>query len=326
MDAHDEVWQALGAWALDACDPVESAQVDAHLIECDECGTEAARLRAAADLLELAHPLAPPASARSRVLSAARAARPAASAELAGLVSGYRVQIVALDAVLVGLDARDWAAPVPRHGSVRELVAHLSANDHALLGELGNAAPAAPADADDWPTQAHLLADRLTAPVQKAVPLAGPAGIRRPVRDAVVQRMFETWVHTEDVRIALRLPGRPPTADSVRQIVALGVALLPIALAASGRAHPGRAADLRLTGEGSGRWTVPLSSAVDGWAAADGRAVVVACGVVADAVDFCRLMAGRLPPAALRHTATGEPAVVADLLHVASLLGCDADV
>jgi hypothetical protein len=148
------------------------------------------------------------------------------------------------------------------------------------------------------------------------VPLAGPAGFHRPVHDAVIQRMFETWVHADDVRVALDMPKRPPGARAIGHIVDLGVGLLPLVMTAMGREHPGKMGLLELTGSGAGMWAVPLSSQ---------STSEVAVEVVAEAVDFCRLMAGRLAPSNLRCVASGEPGPVTDLLHCASRLGCDPD-
>jgi len=326
MDTHEEVWQVLGAWALDACDDDETRLVAAHLIECPPCREEAGRLRRAANVLGVLGELSPPQGARGRLLSAALAQRPPATPDLRRLVGGYRDQIGQLGSLLDSLDRAGWAAPVPKHGSVRDLIRHLSGNDHALLKALGaegtDAGPAEPAGAVGWQWQANRLADRLgtTRLIMRSEPvrLAGPAGLRRPIRDAVVQRMFETWVHADDVRVALDLPQRPPGEQAIGHIIDLGVGLLPLVLTAMGREHRGKAGVLELTGSGAGTWTVPLSSTSEGDDDAVGE-------VVAEAVDFCRLMAGRLAPGSLRCVTSGEPEPLADLLHGASRLGCDPD-
>jgi uncharacterized protein (TIGR03083 family) len=323
MDTHEQVWQVLGAWALDACDDDETRLVAGHLIECPPCREEAGRLRRAADVLGVLGELAPPPGARGRLLSTALAQRPPGIPDLRRLVGGYRDQIGELGSLLDSLDHAAWTAPVPKHGNVRELIRHLSGNDHALLAALGaHDASAEPAGAAGWQWQAHQLADRLgtTRLIMRAdpVPLAGPAGLRRPVREAVVQRMFETWVHADDVRVALDLPQRSPGAQAIGHIIDLGVGLLPLVLASMGREHPGKAGVLELSGAGAGRWTVPLSSTSDGEDESVGA-------IVAEAIDFCRLMAGRLAPQALRCETSGEPGPVTDLLQGASRLGCDAD-
>jgi uncharacterized protein (TIGR03083 family) len=352
MDTHELVWQVLGAWALDACDDDETRLVAAHLIECPPCHQEAGRLRRTADVLGVLGELSPQPGARGRLLSAALAKRPAATPDLRRLVGGYREQIGQLGSLLDSLDSAGWAAPVPRHGNVRDLITHLSGNDHALLTALGGeatgrelasgeaasgeaaggelaGAEAAGGEAAGplgWRWQAHRLAERLgtTRLIMRSEPvaLAGPAGLRRPVRDAVVQRIFETWVHADDVRVALDLPRREPGEQAITHIIDLGVGLLPVVLSAIGRGHPGKAGVLKLTGLGAGIWTVPLSSTSDGDEVPVGEVVAE---LAAEAVDFCRLMAGRLAPGALRCVESGEPAPLADLLYGASRLGCDPD-
>ena len=326
MTVHDEVWACLGAWALDACDEAETRRVDNHLATCVVCRAEAARLRRVGDLIGLARPMAPPVASRSLVLGAASAQM------LASLVDSYRHRVEGFASLLGSLSARDWAAPLDQHGDVRGVVAHLHANDRALLAALDPDADAGDFTTDAggsttdaavaWVRQARRLADRMAAPtadlLSRQVPLVGRARVRRPVVDALVQRSFETWIHDDDVRGTLRLPGRPPAPAEVRRIVGLGVALIPFALAASGRSRPGRVAHLELTGPGGGRWDAYLALDSSGPEASE-----PVCGIVAAATGFCRVMAGRLEPTALGGVVTGDGAAAYDLLHAASTLGCD---
>jgi len=149
----------------------------------------------------------------------------------------------------------------------------------------------------------------------RTVRLAGGAGLRRPVRDALVQRAFETWVHAEDLRLALRLDRRPPAAADLRPIVELGVSLLPLAMARGGGPSPGPTVRLVLTGAGGGEWEVAGSTAGDG--------SPVAAALVTDVTDFCRLMAGRIEPTRLPHRRYGDAPAIASLLAAAATLGCD---
>jgi len=316
MHTHDDAWDALGAWVLDACDADLAERVATHVAGCAQCRAEADRLRAAAAWVGAADPLAPGPDLRDRMLVAARAMRPPGKPGIGAMLAGYREQIAELSTLLSGLDADGFSLGIPRHGTIRELVEHLAGNDRVVVTALEP--PASDGPPADWFTQAGLLADLLdTADAEaldRLVPLAGHSTTYRPVRAAMAQRVFETWTHAEDVRVALRLPYRPPRPADVETFVGLGTDLLPETLFRLGRAHPGRAARLVLTGSGGRRWVVPLAT---------GSTDSLACAVVVDAVDFCRLMAGRLSPSELPHAVDGDTKPAADLLYAASTLGCD---
>ncbi|NUR89953.1 MAG: hypothetical protein HOY71_38250, partial [Nonomuraea sp.] len=142
------------------------------------------------------------------------------------------------------------------------------------------------------------------------VELAGVRPVRAPLRQAMVQRVFETWTHADDIRAATGRPPEPPRAEHVRMIAEFGLALLPRAVKGP-RRHV--SATVVLTGPGGGTWTVPLSPSSDR----------VAALVSADAVGFCRLMAGRRPPDGFPYAAEGDGALARDLIHAAATLGCD---
>ncbi|MEW2359364.1 hypothetical protein AB0881_36780, partial [Spirillospora sp. NPDC029432] len=153
--------------------------------------------------------------------------------------------------------------------------------------------------------------------LERETSLAGAVPVPAAARTALVQRAFETWTHADDIRAVVGRPPEPPPGGHLRLIVEMAVPLLPRALRAIGRARPGRTARLRLTGAVSGEWAVPLAP---GAAADAGRPDVT---VVADAEEFCRLLANRRRPEAFPHVADGDPALAGDLLHAAATLGCD---
>lgn len=64
-----------GAYALDALDPAEREQFEAHLPDCDECPPEVAEFQATAARLALAVAETPPEALRQRVLAAITAVR-----------------------------------------------------------------------------------------------------------------------------------------------------------------------------------------------------------------------------------------------------------
>ncbi|WP_030168483.1 maleylpyruvate isomerase family mycothiol-dependent enzyme [Spirillospora albida] len=343
-DAHPDATGALAAWAVDACPPDEARAIGEHLAWCAGCAGEAARLRETAGLLATAVAERPPPDVRDAVLAAARRRRrPGAGIVPAGgLAQVYAEQVAHMDRLLESLTPAHWRTPLPRYASVRDLVAHLTANDAAFAADLGlpaggpspagRAAPAAGRDAlaaggsasparggDDvrtaWRTRARAVVRGVSGDarvLELEASLAGAEGVRAPARDVLVQRAFETWTHADDIRAVVGRPPEPPPGEHLRLVVELGTGLLPKALR---RPYPGRAAELRLTGPGAGTWRVPL---------APGEAPGVPdVTVTARTEDFCRLIAGRIPPARFPHDAEGDAEVVAAVLYAASTLGCD---
>ncbi|HEU4424395.1 MAG TPA: maleylpyruvate isomerase family mycothiol-dependent enzyme [Pilimelia sp.] len=331
---HDETWPALGAWVIGACEPDEAGQIATHVAGCPDCRAEADRLRAAVDWFGVTNPVPPPVGLRERVLSAAAGRRAPGRPIAARLREAYADQAGELAALLAGLSDVQWAATVPRHGTVAGVVAHLAGNDRPVLDALAPGAgpalapgagpghpdptPGAGAGVPGWRAQSDLLLSRLAAAdrsvLERTVHLAGSGGLHRPVREALVQRTFETWIHADDVRQALRLPLRSAGPADLRMILDFGLGLLPTAMAGLDSAHPGKVVHLVLDGPGGGEWEIPL---------APGSGGARVAGIVAEAQDFCRLMAGRLPVDALRRTVTGDAATVTDVLRAASRLGCD---
>ena len=73
-EAHTEVAQALGAYALGALPDAEAARVEAHLRECGRCREDLAALRVAVDALPAAAPpVDAPFELKERVMAVVRA-------------------------------------------------------------------------------------------------------------------------------------------------------------------------------------------------------------------------------------------------------------
>ncbi|MFC7587732.1 hypothetical protein ACFQYP_31700 [Nonomuraea antimicrobica] len=142
------------------------------------------------------------------------------------------------------------------------------------------------------------------------VALAGARPARAPLRQAMVQRTFETWTHADDIRAATDRSKAAPRPEHTHLIAEFGLALLPRAMRGPRRDV---SATIVLTGPGGGTWTIPLSPASDH----------VGVLISADVVDFCRLLAGRWPPGFFPYAAEGDPTLARDLIHAAATLGCD---
>jgi hypothetical protein len=135
-------------------------------------------------------------------------------------------------------------------------------------------------------------------------PAAGP--------DAALRQAFETWIHADDLRVALGRPPSPPGPDHLHGVLAMGMRLLPPAVRALGVERPGRTVALRLEGPGGGTWTVPPAGTGP-----------PAATVTATATEFFYLMGNRRDPAAVATAVTGDRALAAGLLRAAATLGCD---
>src|SRR6266542_3099658 len=130
---HDQVRDLLAAWSLDACSVDEEALVEAHLLGCAECATEAAQLREVAGALGSQVAATPPPGLRAAVLAAARAYGRTGRPALPAAVTPYAAEVHKLDGLLGGLTPELWRATTVVHRwSVRELVAHLALVDGLL--------------------------------------------------------------------------------------------------------------------------------------------------------------------------------------------------
>jgi uncharacterized protein (TIGR03083 family) len=347
-DGHPE--DLVGAYAIGACSPDEARSVAEHASGCPACADKIVELSRVAEWIGLATARTPAPELRSRVLSAALAVRPAGQpavdvvsvannaardagqagdngdpAEVHRLLEQYRVQVDELDQLLSGLSQPQWLLPTGPHRSVHDMMVHLSGNDGRVAAVAGED-PLALEDLSStsdvrlgWREQAHAIMEVAARQgpqlLRQEVRLAGRTAVRRPMREALVQRGFETWIHAEDVRAALRLPPRTPSAQQVSDIVTFALRLVPGAMDAAGRAHPYQAVRLVLTGVGGGIRLVGLASSP-----APGS-VVAELSLPAE--RFCRMIAGRLVPSPANVEINGDAGAAADFLTVVATMGCD---
>jgi hypothetical protein len=202
------------------------------------------------------------------------------------------------------------------------VVNHLADNDGLLAADIGLLVPLAADDAPTdrrWRGQADLLVRALAteSDLDRPVRLAGRGEpVRRPLRDALVQRAFETWIHFDDVAGAVGRPAHTPAPEQVRRIIDLAVRLLPAALAAHDVDRPDLAGRVVLTGPAGGEWTFPLGGPAE-------ASAPIAFTATLDAVEFARLVANRRAPETLPYNVTGDSSLAARVLRVATTLGCD---
>ncbi|MGW4648894.1 zf-HC2 domain-containing protein [Kitasatospora sp. NPDC004289] len=354
---HEEYRSLLGAWALEACPRREAAEVGRHLAGCPECAEEAARLREAAGRLAAEDPLEPSETLRQQVLDWCLARR-APELPVPAWAAPYAAETAKLDALLRDLGPQEWqeVAELPWHGGVEhwrpaEVLAHLTAVDGYLAPALGLPDPVPRAEPPRVPAQRSPAAavlertERLLAarPAREVVAVRarwreqghalvraaalrprGSAAVdfgfaRLPLRDAFVDRAFETWVHGEDVARAVDYPYPPPLARHLRLMVDLAARMLPLALAAANPpdgppqgGRPGRVVRLVIDGPAAGEWLVPLDGT-----APEGPPVAE---LVLDGLEFCSLAAAHRSPERIPAGQHGDRGAIAELLRAAPLL------
>jgi uncharacterized protein (TIGR03083 family) len=134
-------------------------------------------------------------------------------------------------------------------------------------------------------------------------------GLDVSTRSVLIMRVFELWTHADDIRRALGHELVAPTPDRLALMADTALRALPLGLAMTGGAAPGRTAKVVLTGPGGGTWLQPMA-----FGEVPGEEPDVL--VVADVVDYCRLAAQRLSPVELERYVEGD-----DILADAVLVG-----
>jgi len=187
-------------------------------------------------------------------------------------VDSFEQSVRSLLSVAGDLDPADWQRPTELPGwSVQDVVAHLAAVEHELLGETPAALPS---------YGAHVRGDfgqhmERGVAARRSMP---PAAIVAELRDCLEQRLpvmramradepptrvvadmhwdatellrnraFDAWMHEQDVRRAV---GRPGNLDAPGALVTRDtlLAVLPVLFARRAHAQPGQSVRLESTG------------------------------------------------------------------------------
>lgn len=249
-----------------------------------------------------------------------------------------------------------------RRTTVAGVIAHLLAVDGMVAVALGLEDPLGPGDEDKetdgergpaerteafwgashfphtrsvrgpWREQSHALVRTVsfTGSGPGTLPISY-GGFSLPLRDAMLDRAFECWVHAEDIAEAVDYPYAPPAPRHLHGMIDLAARMLPTALAARRRAglaapapsarhlvsagSPGRSLRLEIEGDGGGEWLIPLDSP-----AAVGSAAHEVAHVALDDVEFCRLAAGHVPPEEAAAGQLGDRGAIRDVLFAAASL------
>ncbi|WP_240123281.1 zf-HC2 domain-containing protein [Streptomyces sp. MUM 136J] len=364
--AHGVLKSLLGAWALAACSAEETAAVEEHLGTCGVCADEARRLREAVGLLQRSESLDLDPALRTRVLEGCLNRRPP-RIPVPGWATAYDAETARLDALLQDFGDGEWHAPVrlrwfdgdaatSRGTTVAGVIAHLLAVDGLVASALGLDDPLDGAAAGartpterteafwrvaqvpptrtvrgPWREQSHAIVRAAGFTGSGAGTVGVSYGdVELPMRDAMLDRAFECWVHAEDIAEAVDYPYEPPAPRHLHHMIDLAARMLPAVLAARRRAgraspypgrhlvtagDPGRSLRLEIEGLGGGEWLVPLDSP-----AAVGSAEREVAHVALDGVEFCRVAAGHVPPAEAAAGQAGDRDAIRDVLFAAASL------
>ncbi|MFE1272400.1 maleylpyruvate isomerase N-terminal domain-containing protein [Streptomyces sp. NPDC058758] len=361
--SHTVLKSLLGAWALSACSAAETRAVEEHLTACAPCADEALRLRDAVTLLHEDRDLDLDPLLRSRVLEHCLGRRPA-RVPVPAWATPYDAETARLDALLRDIGESEWHAPVRlkwyeddrpvrRKSTVAGVIGHLLAVDGLLSGALGLDDPLgpdvpelSPAERTEafwealdrppnrrlrvpWRDQSHTLIRTVSFAGRGVSDLTVTYGdFALPLKDALLERAFECWVHAEDIANAVAYPYDPPSGPHLHGMIDLAARLLPAAVAhrrRTGRAAPprhlvaagapGRSLHLEVEGAGGGHWYIALDSP-----AALGSPDHTVAQVAMDGVEFCRLVAGHISPEEAAAGQDGDREAIHDVLSAAASL------
>ncbi|MFI7344152.1 zf-HC2 domain-containing protein [Streptomyces sp. NPDC050085] len=141
------------------------------------------------------------------------------------------------------------------------------------------------------------------------------------LRDAMIDRAFECWIHAGDIADAVDYPYEPPPPRHLNRMIDLAARMLPASLAErrrAGLAAPARASAsgrtlrLEVEGAGGGEWLIALDDT--------GSASEQVAHVALDGVEFCRLAAGHVSPDEAAAGQVGDREAIRDVLSATAAL------
>jgi uncharacterized protein (TIGR03083 family) len=327
-----EVEELLGAYALNACVPDQSAAIQAALARRPDLAREAARLARAAAWIGAADALDPPMTLRGNVMDLIGTRRAGARHDRA--LNLYRSQSERF--ALAVEQVRDASLDMITYNglSAHDLVVHEAAQE-SLLAQAIDASPVPEIEETDIEARTAAFVaffrgrplDEVLAAWRAAVDAncawadaadastatANWGGLELPPDDAIVVRAYETWIHTDDLRRVVGLPGEAPEPASIGLMSDLASRILGPALELAGRTRAGKTARLVLTGGGGGEWLVAMDGSGPGHGSPD-------VTVRADTVAWCLFVGDRLARAALAFSVEGDASLADDLLAAAPAL------
>jgi len=337
----DELDELLGAWAVDALDDDDRIAVEAALARHPDLAETARELREST--AGLAATAEAPAAGLTAVLAAATAARaPGRDVRLTEgpttRVEAYADQVNALSRLLERVPADAWDNDVAAYPwSVRDLVAHLIAVeaytasfldfepfevtaemelDHLAMTEgtieHWRSLPVAEVVAE-WRRLAERSVERLRSLDDEALEAPMPLhGLPFGISAGVVARAFEIWTHADDIRAAIGEPLDEPPPAVLHCMASASVGSLSLAVLGLDEPPAPANAHVVLTGRGGGTWDLVLPGATAG----DEPDVTL----IADVVDYCRVVSGRIDAEDLEMVTEGDAALAITLLEASQFV------
>lgn len=309
----EELEDALDAYVLDLVDEETSERIERALDRHRDLADQVADMRLTISALAFGEVAETPMTLRRTTLETALRARPAGfgveGVVACGGVEAYRETASALDAVLTALEPEAFAAETAYRRPVVELIAHLSAVEVYCGQVFGGGRPmadpdighldlldvdadlAAPTDVvARWRrNSAEVLAQAETLASDQLDTVVSFHGIPMSRDQLLAARAFELWTHTEDVLRAVDHPMAAPSPTTLRTMVETAMSLLSMIFSGTD-GREARTIRITLTGSGGGSWVVPAPD--DGVDFGAGSTSLL----VADVVEFCRFVAGRIEP------------------------------
>ncbi|WP_353940291.1 zf-HC2 domain-containing protein [Streptomyces sp. HUAS MG91] len=243
-------------------------------------------------------------------------------------VSGVLHHLLAVD----GSVSRSLGLPDPVRGA-QDLSSDPEARTRALWEQTEQDRTASDTSGDEspesvrraWRDHAYELIRTCSFSGNGVADIAVPYGddVVLPLRLALLDRAFETWIHATDIADAVDYPYPPPVPEHLRTLIGVAVQMLPAILAARrqaglaspplSRTQPGaapRSVRLEIEGESGGDWYLPVDDA-DGPAGPDN----CVSHIVLPEVEFCRVAAGHLAPREAARNQQGDPTAAVELLY-----------
>lgn len=273
------------------------------------------------DMLSTASAVPAPFALRRRVLAGTKPVPVRTDA-----VQVYLDHVEALAALLDHSDAARWATTIADGMTLRDMVIHLSVVDELAIASVNGARQLSVDVEQDtlyaiahaagmsnaeivsrWRSQAsalHELGSRTLSDTDVAY-----LGLALTAEQVMIDRAFETWLHTQDIRKALGSPVVAPTSEALGLMIDLAARMLPLVLADVPRTTSVR---LVATGDGAGLWLVPFGN--------DLAPSEPSATVTVDAMTFCLFVGNRLQLEDLPRDVTGDSTIAMQLLERAPRL------